>query len=187
MSREKNSIKRVIIGAGNTSYEGWLATQEEELNLLNIEDYYKLFGEEESVDAFLAEHVFEHLSYEEGVKAGKNIYKFLKTGGYIRVAVPDINFKNEWYKNMCKPGGTEDVNHPAYSHKVFYDYRTLIEIFERIGFKVDLLEYCDENGRFHFNYWSPDDGIIGRSLRFDTRNNNGSLGMVSIIIDAYKE
>ena len=29
MSREKNSIKRVIIGAGNTSYEGWLATQEE--------------------------------------------------------------------------------------------------------------------------------------------------------------
>lgn len=187
MSREKNSIKRVIIGAGNTSYEGWLATQEEELNLLNIEDYYKLFGEEESVDAFLAEHVFEHLSYEEGVKAGKNIYKFLKTGGYIRVAVPDINFKNEWYHNMCKPGGTGDINHPAYSHKVFYDYKTLIEIFEKIGFKVDLLEYCDENGRFHFNYWSPDDGIIGRSLRFDTRNNNGSLGMVSIIIDAYKE
>ena len=30
-------------------------------------------------------------------------------------------------------------------------------------------------------------GAIGRSLRFDTRNNNGSLGMVSIIIDAYKE
>ena len=87
---------------------------------------------------------------------------------------------------MCKPGGTGDINHPAYSHKVFYDYRTLIEIFERIGFKVDLLEYCDENGRFHFNYWSPDDGIIGRSLRFDTRNNNGSLGMVSIIIDAIK-
>ena len=41
MSREKSFIKRVIIGAGNTSYEGWIATQEEELNLLNIEDYYK--------------------------------------------------------------------------------------------------------------------------------------------------
>lgn len=52
MSREKSFIKRVIIGAGNTSYEGWIATQEEELNLLNIEDYYKLFGKEESVDAF---------------------------------------------------------------------------------------------------------------------------------------
>ena len=59
----------------------------------------------------------------------------MKTGGYIRVAVPDINFKNEWYKNMCKPGGTEDVNHPAYSHKVFYDYKTLIEIFEKLDYK----------------------------------------------------
>ena len=29
--------------------------------------------------------------------------------------------------------------------------------------------------------------MIGRSLRFDTRNNDGKLGMVSIIIDAYKK
>lgn len=64
---------------------------------LMIDDYHKLFGEEDSVDAFLTEHVFEHLSYEEGVEAGENLYKFLKDGGYIRVAVLDINFKNEWY------------------------------------------------------------------------------------------
>lgn len=180
-------MKRVIIGAGNTSYEGWIATQENELNLLNINDYYKLFEKEESVDAFLAEHVFEHLNYEEGVEAGKILYEFLKPGGYIRVAVPDVNYKNEWYYNMCKPGGPGSIDHPAYTHKVFYDYKTLIEVFEKAGFKVDLLEYCDENGRFHFNYWNPEQGIIGRSLRFDTRNNDGKLGMVSIIIDAYKE
>lgn len=76
-------MKRVIIRAGNTSYEGSIATQENELNLLNINDYYKLFEQEESVDAFLAEHVFEHLSYEEGEQAGKNLYKFLKCGGYV--------------------------------------------------------------------------------------------------------
>lgn len=181
------TMKKVIIGAGNTTYEGWQVTQEGELDLLNINDYYNLFEEEESVDAFLAEHVFEHLSYDEGIEAGRNLYKFLKSGGYARIAVPDFNFKNEWYKNMCKPGGTKDVNHPAYSHKVFYDYKTLINVFEEAGFTVDLLEYCDENGRFHFNYWNPEQGIIGRSLRFDTRNNNGELGMVSIIIDAYKK
>jgi Uncharacterized protein conserved in bacteria len=180
-------MKRIIIGAGNTSYEGWITTQENELNLLNINDYYKLFEQEESVDAFLAEHVFEHLSYDEGVKAGKNLYKFLKYGGYIRIAVPDINFKNDWYYNMCKPGGPGNIDHPAYTHKVFYDYKTLIEVFEKAGFRVDLLEYCDESGRFHFNYWNPEQGIIGRSLRFDTRNNDGRLGMVSIIIDVYKE
>ena len=27
--------QKVIIGAGKTSYDGWLATQEEELNLLS--------------------------------------------------------------------------------------------------------------------------------------------------------
>ena len=180
-------MKRIIIGAGNTSYEGWIGTQEEELNLLDINNFYKLFKQEESIDAFLAEHVFEHLTYDEGVKAGKNLYKFLKINGYVRVAVPDVNFDNEWYRNMCKPGGPGNIDHPAYSHKVFYDYKTLIKVFEDAGFTVDLLEYCDENRRFHFNYWNPEQGMIGRSLRFDTRNNNGKLGMISIIIDAYKK
>lgn len=179
-------IKKIIIGAGNTAYEGWTATQETELDLLKVEDYYKLFIKEESVDAFLAEHVFEHLSYDEGIEAGKNLYKFLKPGGYIRLAVPDVNFQNEWYQNMCKPGGPGPINHPAYTHKVFYDYKSLVKVFEAAGFTVDLLEYCDENGRFHFNYWNPEQGMIGRSLRFDTRNNDGKLGMVSIIIDAFK-
>ena len=35
-------------------------------------------------------------------------------------------------------------------------------------------------------YWNELDGKIGRSLRFDTRNKDGKLGMVSIIIDAKK-
>ena len=180
-------MKKIIIGAGNTSYEGWIATQECDLNLLNINDYYELFKKEESIDVFLAEHVFEHLTYDDGVEAAKNLYKFLRKGGYVRIAVPDVNFKNEWYQNMCKPGGPGAVDHPAYTHKVFYDYKNLIKVFEKAGFEVDLLEYCDEEGRFHFNYWNPEEGMIGRSLRFDTRNNDGKLGMVSLIIDAYKK
>lgn len=41
-------------------------------------------------------------------------------------------------------------------------------------------------GIFHFNEWHASEGMIGRSLRFDTRNAEDKLGMVSIIIDAYK-
>ena len=63
---------------------------------------------------------------------------------------------------------------------------TLCAAFEKAGFVVDLLEYCDENGTFHYKYWNELDGKIGRSLRFDTRNKDGKLGMVSIIIDAKK-
>jgi len=52
---------------------------------------------------------------------------------------------------------------------------------------VDLLEYCDENGEFHYKKWNPEDGFIGRSYRFDTRNSKDKIGMVSIIIDAHKD
>jgi predicted SAM-dependent methyltransferase len=179
-------MKKVILGAGNSNYEDWIRTQENDLNLLDRNDFYKWFQTEESVDVFLAEHVFEHLTVDEGVKAAENLYLFLKKEGYARIAVPDVYFNNEWYHSMCKPGGPGPIEHPAYTHKVFYDYKTLVAVFKNAGFEVDLLEYCDEKGRFHFNYWDPEQGMIGRSLRFDTRNNNGKLEMVSIILDAKK-
>lgn len=49
---------KIILGAGQTQYEGWIATQESELNLLSDDDWNRIF-ELESVDAFLAEHVWE--------------------------------------------------------------------------------------------------------------------------------
>ena len=176
---------KVIIGAGKTAYEGWVSTQENELDLLNRADFERMFAEEKP-SAFLAEHVWEHMTFDDGCIAAQNCYDFLSDGGYIRVAVPDANFRNEWYQGIVKVGGNGDPKHPAYTHKIVYDYKTLCTAFEKAGFIVDLLEYCDENGTFHYKYWNELDGKIGRSLRFDTRNKDGKLGMVSIIIDAKK-
>ena len=168
---------KIIIGAGNTTYAGWLATQENQLNVLNIADFEKQF-QEESIDAMLAEHVWEHMTEQEGIQAAKNCYAFLKSGGYIRCAVPDRNFRNEWYQNMVQIGGNGSPDHPAYTHKIVYDYKKLKSVFESAGFEVEILEYCDEQGLFHYKYWNEADGKIGRSFRFDTRNSDESLGMV---------
>ncbi|MGL5755521.1 MAG: class I SAM-dependent methyltransferase [Paraclostridium sp.] len=176
---------KIILGAGATNYSGWVSTQENELNLLNRNDFEKNF-EENTIDAMLAEHVWEHMTKEEGVIAAKNCYDFLKEGGYIRAAVPDVNFKNQWYQNMVKAGGPGSKDHPAYTHKIVYDYLTFAEVFRAAGFEVELLEYCDEDGIFNYKYWNEADGKIGRSFRFDTRNSKDMLGMVSIIIDAKK-
>lgn len=176
---------KIIIGAGYTYFDGWKSTQINELNVINKDDFEKVL-QGEKAEAYLAEHVWEHLTLEEGIIAAKNCYEYLLPGGYIRVAVPDANFRNEWYQNIVKVGGNGDPNHPAYTHKIVYDYKTLCSVFEKAGFVVDLLEYCDENGNFHYKYWNENDGKIGRSLRFDTRNKKGKLGMVSIIIDAKK-
>ncbi len=177
---------KVIIGAGNTRFDGWVSTQENELNLLERKTFESMFKDEKPT-VFLAEHVWEHLTLEDGLIAAKNCYDFLADGGYIRIAVPDKNFRNEWYQNMVKIGGSGDPTHPAFTHKIVYDYKMLSSVFEQAGFEVELLEYCDENGDFHYKYWNENDGRIGRSLRFDTRNSPAKLGMVSIIIDAKKE
>ena len=176
---------KIIIGAGNTRYDGWIATQETELNLLNRADFERLF-QHERPSAFLAEHVWEHMTLEEGIAAAKNCYDFLAPGGYIRAAVPDRNFPDPWYQDLVKIGGYGDPGHPAYTHKIVYDYKQFRHVFEQAGFQVELLEYCDEQGIFHHRFWDEAEGMIGRSLRFDTRNKPGKLGMVSIIIDARK-
>nr|WP_240616092.1 methyltransferase domain-containing protein [Listeria kieliensis] len=176
---------KIIIGAGETRYPGWIATQENELDLLDVASWNRQFSAS-SIDALLAEYVFEHLDVEEGIRAAKNCFHFLKPGGYLRVAVPDRNFRNQAYQELVQIGGPGPADHPAASHKIVYNAEQLTAVFEAAGFVTHLLEYCDSDGDFHFHYWNPDDGLVGRSFRYDTRNSAEKLGMVSIILDAHK-
>ena len=119
---------KVVLGAGKTKFDGWISTQESELNLLSRDDFARMFSDEKPV-AFLAEHVWEHMTLEEGIEAAKNCFEFLELGGYLRAAVPDKNFRNEWYQNMVKVGGNGNPNHPAFSHKIVYDYKQFCSVF----------------------------------------------------------
>ncbi|PEF22705.1 class I SAM-dependent methyltransferase [Bacillus pseudomycoides] len=181
----KDELK-IVVGAGEiNNNRGWLHTNEDELNLLKREDWIKRF-DSNSLEVILAEHVWEHLSYEEGVEAAKVCYEFLKNGGYIRCAVPDSFFPDEEYQEGVQVGGPGPLDHPAASHKIVHNYKTIISMFESAGFQVKLLEYCDESGEFHYNDWDEKEGFIYRSKRFDHRNQDGKLGFVSLIVDAVK-
>jgi predicted SAM-dependent methyltransferase len=182
---QQNNLK-VVIGAGeyNNNPE-WLQTQETELNLLKRGNWEKKFFSN-TLEAILAEHVWEHLSYEEGSEAARICFDFLKPGGYIRCAVPDGFFPNEEYQKGVQVGGPGPKEHPAASHKIVHNYKTITSMFEEAGFEVILLEYCDENGEFHYNDWDKKQGFIYRSIRFDQRNKNGKLGFVSLVVDAKK-
>lgn len=182
---KENQPLRIIIGASGTSYPGWISTEEEDLNLLRRHDWEESF-KDRKIDIILAEHVWEHMTEQEGEKAAKICFDFLKPGGFIRCAVPDKYFRDDWYQNMVQVGGPGPKDHPAAGHKIVYTYNRLKDVFERVGFKVNLLEYFDEKEEFHYNDWDPKDGKIGRSLRFDTRNRDGVIKMASIIIDAIK-
>lgn len=178
-------LLKIILGAGKQSYSGWIATQKKDLDLKNSDSWEKLLGLRR-VDVLLCEHVWEHLTEPEGRQAAKICFNYLKPGGYIRCAVPDGNFPDPEYQRIIQVGGPGPKDHPAAEHKIVYTYQLFTDVFSSAGFEVELLEYCDEHGRFYHRDWSAEDGIIYRSLRFDRRNQHGFLKSVSLIVDAKK-
>lgn len=183
-ARKISSIRRlkIVIGASNTEYKGWISTNKNLLDITDIFSFKKIL-KYETVDNFLAEHVFEHLTKEQGKLSTDNFYKFLKISGVLRIAVPDGFFPNREYINSTKPGG---YGAGAYDHKVLYNYISIKKIFDQNKFKINYLEYFDEYGKFHKKKLSTRNGFIIRSKYNDKRNRNGKINYTSLIIDAVK-
>lgn len=175
-------IKINIGSAGINSDVSWIATDIQTLNIKNEDDWKRLLINLR-VDNLMAEHVWEHLTVADTFLANKNCFKFLKKKGALRLAVPDGLHPDKEYINYVKPGGH---GLGADDHKILYDYVTLTKKLEEVGFKVQLLEYWDEHGNFHFTDWSDDGGHIRRSRRYDSRNEGGKLVYTSLIVDAIK-
>lgn len=180
--KRKNLPLKINVGSAGIYDDGWIPSEEYTLDLLN-EETWKVYFEENEIECLMAEHVWEHLTLEEGIIAARVCFKYLKEGGYLRLAVPDGFHNNEEYINYVKPGGS---GAGADDHKVLYNYKTFSSVFEKAGFKIKKLEYFDENGKFQFNEWEANKGKILRSIRFDERNINRETNYTSIIIDACK-
>jgi predicted SAM-dependent methyltransferase len=201
--------KRIVIGAWNRYDPGWIPTQRDFLNLLEP-GHWERFFQPDSLDALLAEHVWEHITEEEGRDAARTCFKYLRPGGYLRVAVPDGLLPDPAYVEMVKAGARPDEGQGepapaideggnAANHKALYTYKTLSKVFESAGFRVVLYEYFDEAGVFHCHDWDRKKGTIWRSKRFDPRDRDGQLASVypgsmdeylsysSIILDAVKQ
>ena len=174
---------RLVIGASGTYERGWIGTEADYLNLLNSRQWATCF-QRDSIDAMLAEHVWEHLTTDEGVEAARRCFEYLKPGGYLRVAVPDGFHPDQDYIGYVKPGGHGPG---ASDHKVLYNHQTLADVFTGVGFRVVMLEYFDAEGEFHFVEWDAEQGKIRRSRRFDERNRGGMLNYTSVILDACKD
>ncbi len=179
---KKNKLLKIVVGASGVFEPGWIDTDAEYLNLLK-RDHWDRFFKKNSIDVILAEHVWEHLIFEDGFNAAKICFPYLKQGGYLRIAVPDGFHPSKSYLDAVKVNGSGSG---ADDHKVLYNYKTLQNLFERAGYFVKLQEYYDEYGQFHFENWKEADGKIYRSMRFDERNQENHLTYTSIILDAHK-
>ena len=189
--------KRIVIGAWNKYDSGWIPTQRDFLDLTKPTDW-DVFTPG-SIDALLAEHVWEHLSEDEGAAAAQTCFTYLKPGGYLRIAVPDGLHPDPEYIQTVKAGADGErpltaLDGNAANHKALYTYRTLQAQLEDAGFQVELYEYFDEQGKFHYREWDQRKGTIWRSKRFDPRKGEsvypGTLGdylsYSSIVLDAVR-
>jgi predicted SAM-dependent methyltransferase len=174
---------KVVIGASGIVQDGWVQTEMSFLNMLKPSDWARFF-KPDSIDAIIAEHVWEHLTPEQGEQAIHYCFLYMKPGGYLRIAVPDGFNPDPEYINMVRPGGT---GYGADDHKILYNYQTLGEALTKSGFAPKYLEHFDENGQFCYQDWDPDSGLVRRSKRYDPRNANGTvLNYSSVIMDGVK-
>lgn len=174
--------RRIIVGASGQAQPGWLATDISTLNLLHEADWRRRFAEG-SLEAILAEHVWEHLEPAEGLAAAVRCRRYLRPGGRLRIAVPDGNHPDPAYIAAVRPGGS---GAGAADHRLLYTLRSLSGLLAAAGFVVRPLEHWDEQGCFHAVPWDPADGLIRRSARFDSRNAGGRLVYTSLIVDAIR-
>ena len=173
---------RLVIGASTRRLPGWHHTDQRYLDLVKPADWHRLFRPG-TLAGLCAEHVWEHLTPDAALVAARTCHTFLAPGACLRVAVPDGLHPDPAYIDGARPGGTGGG---AADHQVFYDYRSLSQVFEAVGFRTELLEYYDETGTFHRKDWTDERGHVTRSARYDSRNQGGRLVYTSVILDAVK-
>ena len=178
---------KVILGAGEQRWDGWMPTQQEELDVTKPESFASYFGDTQA-DAFLCEHVWEHLHPHEATAGAKLVFDYLKPGGFLRVAVPDGNHPDPAYLALVAVHGPG----PAADHQVLYTLDKFSSVFKQAGFTVRPLEWWDEQREFHRTAWDADVAPVYRSSKLDHRNTawregRGPLGFTSLILDAVKE
>jgi predicted SAM-dependent methyltransferase len=168
---------QIIVGSGGTRFDGWIPTNIGTLDLLDQSTWARFLAPG-SVSAILAEHVWEHLSPEQGRIAARTCFHFLRPGGHLRAAVPDGLHPGPRY--------LAEVTPPADGHRVLYTFETFRAVFEEAGFRVQLYEYFDRDGTLHSDPWDPARGTILRSKQYNAAHPDLPFNPVdtSIILDA---
>ncbi len=173
---------KIIIGAGQTRYPGWIATDMPAFDALNRKHWERLFPPQ-SLDRVLAEHVFEHLRPDQLGAFLAIAADYLAPGGRIRIAVPDGSHPDPAYIQRVKPGGS---GVGADDHKVLYTGESLGKALRDSGYQYRLLEHFDAAGNFQRRAWQAEDGFVQRSAEHDRRNAGGQLNYTSVIVDCWR-
>ena len=180
-ARQAGQPVKIIIGAGQTHFPGWIATDIPAFDIRRPPHWRRLFPPA-SINNLLAEHVFEHLTSAQFSDFLATARDFLAIDGRIRIAVPDGNHPSSGYIKQVRPGGS---GAGADDHKVLYTQASLCQLISGQGYAYALLEYFAADGVFHSQPWSAEAGFVSRSAAHDERNRDGALRYTSLLVDCW--
>lgn len=162
-----HSFKKYNLGCGTHIYKGFLnvgfwhqliegnvykdLNGTEDTFMLNLDLRRGIPAHDNSLDLVYHSHMFEHLSYEEGIAFTRECFRVLTPGGRMRVLVPDLELwinayasRNRFFFEEYRKVLDQEIyvtnasifmgmlhNH---GHKCGYDYESLKWVFEHIGF-----------------------------------------------------
>ncbi|MCY3574373.1 MAG: hypothetical protein OXG92_00910 [Chloroflexi bacterium] len=172
---------KITIGAGQTRFPGWIATDIPAFDIRSEQHWRRLFPPA-SINHILAEHVFEHLTAAQFSDFLHSARAYLAVAGRIRIAVPDGNHPSPEYIENVRPGG---VGAGAEDHKILYTQEIISQLIAGQGYEFALLEYFDAQGTFHSQPWGAAAGFVSRSAAHDARNRDGVLRYTSLIVDCW--
>ena len=178
---------RIIVGAAETFQDGWYSTNEQWLDVTDPADWQRVFNGRRLITHAVAEHVFEHLTYDECRKALANMFSHMVDGARVRIAVPDGYHPDEDY---IRHVGIDGIGADAADHKQLLNVDALAQLFREAGFEPTHLEGYDSEGNLVRNSYSTDDGFIQRSRGNASPDSRNKWGFVdadtSLIVDGVK-
>lgn len=148
-------------------------------NVDEVCDARKLPFKDSSAELVYASHVLEYFDREEAIVALKEWKRVLEDGGTLRLAVPDFRKLVLVYqmegklKHILGPlygkmmATNKEYTYDIY-HKTVYDYRSLKEVLESVGF-TDVREYdwrktihkdYDDHSQAYFPHMDKEKGVL---------------------------
>lgn len=153
---------KIQFGHGGHKLEGWLNLEQHEADITK-----PLAFKNDSVDFILLEHVLEHITPQQGYRFLLEVHRILRSGGVIRVIVPDIvklwiecdesylallkSGLKDWYPAIGRPAPPPDFVPDVrdaiealvfcHGHQAVYSEEILEVIMQSTGFRVDECYY----------------------------------------------
>jgi predicted SAM-dependent methyltransferase len=155
---QKHRVRKLHIGAGFTSLDGWLCTDlQPRFNSAVFLDATKPFPfEDATFDYVYSEHMIEHIPWRDGMFMLGECFRVLKPGGAVRIATPDMKVLLGLYAgadgpvaeqymhwitdrfldgvNVCKPQFVINNAFTNWGHQFLYDAEVLRMALADSGF-----------------------------------------------------